>query len=107
MLALLPAQPDRNARLKDEILPNFVIERDIYGVGKLTRPDLKSASQTSCAVINCRLGNPAWFAGKGAQTEPLLHGTGDIWITVEFKLPGFHFAADDGKSHPNCRHAFQ
>ncbi|MBW8785693.1 MAG: DUF4242 domain-containing protein [Novosphingobium sp.] len=32
-------------------MPQFVIERDMPGVGKLTAGDLKGASQTSCTVL--------------------------------------------------------
>lgn len=32
-------------------MPQFVIEREMPGVGKLGPSDLKSASQTSCSVI--------------------------------------------------------
>jgi hypothetical protein len=32
-------------------MPEYVIEREMPGVGKLGRPDLKSASQTSCSVL--------------------------------------------------------
>ena len=33
-------------------MPQFVIEREMPGVGKLTPQDLKMASQTSCSVLN-------------------------------------------------------
>jgi hypothetical protein len=36
---------------KEDRMPKFVIERDMPGVGKLTQPELKGASQTSCAVL--------------------------------------------------------
>lgn len=32
-------------------MPQFVIEREMPGVGKLTRDDLKGASQGSCSVL--------------------------------------------------------
>ena len=32
-------------------MPQFVIERDMPGVGNLTAGDLKAASQTSCSVL--------------------------------------------------------
>lgn len=32
-------------------MPEFVIEREMPGVGKLGRDDLKAASQTSCSVL--------------------------------------------------------
>ena len=32
-------------------MPQFVIERDMPGVGKLDPADLKGASQTSCSVL--------------------------------------------------------
>jgi Protein of unknown function (DUF4242) len=32
-------------------MPKFVIERDMPGVGGLTRPELQGASQKSCAVL--------------------------------------------------------
>lgn len=32
-------------------MPEYVIERDMPGVGKLGAGDLKAASQTSCSVI--------------------------------------------------------
>lgn len=32
-------------------MPEYVIERDMPGVGKLGPSDLKSASQTSCSVL--------------------------------------------------------
>lgn len=32
-------------------MPKFVIEREIPGAGKLTPEELKSISQTSCAVL--------------------------------------------------------
>jgi len=32
-------------------MPQYVIERDMPGVGKLGVPDLKNASQTSCNVL--------------------------------------------------------
>ncbi len=32
-------------------MPQFVIERDMPGVGNLSSADLKSASQTSCSVL--------------------------------------------------------
>ncbi len=32
-------------------MPQFVIERDMPGVGSLTAADLKAASQTSCSVL--------------------------------------------------------
>jgi len=32
-------------------MPQFVIERDMPGVGKLGAADLKGASQTSCSVL--------------------------------------------------------
>ena len=32
-------------------MPQFVIERDMPGVGNLTAADLKAASQTSCSVL--------------------------------------------------------
>lgn len=32
-------------------MPQFVIEREMPGVGKLSPQDLKMASQTSCSVI--------------------------------------------------------
>jgi hypothetical protein len=32
-------------------MPQFVIERDMPGVGRLGAPELKDASQTSCAVL--------------------------------------------------------
>lgn len=32
-------------------MPKFVIERDIPGAGKLTGPELKAISQTSCGVL--------------------------------------------------------
>ncbi len=32
-------------------MPQYVIERDMPGVGKLDAPDLKAASQTSCSVL--------------------------------------------------------
>ena len=32
-------------------MPQFVIERDMPGVGKLGPADLKGASQTSCSVL--------------------------------------------------------
>lgn len=33
-------------------MPKFVIEREIPGAGKLTGPELKAISQTSCGVLN-------------------------------------------------------
>ena len=33
-------------------MPQFVIERTMPGVGKLTPEELRAASQTSCAVLN-------------------------------------------------------
>ena len=33
-------------------MPQFVIEREMPGVGELTPQDLKMASQTSCSVLN-------------------------------------------------------
>ncbi len=33
-------------------MPKFVIEREIPGAGKLTAPELKAISQTSCGVLN-------------------------------------------------------
>jgi hypothetical protein len=33
-------------------MPQYVIERDIPGVGNLSPADLKSISQTSCGVLN-------------------------------------------------------
>ena len=32
-------------------MPQFVIERDMPGVGRLTPADLKGASQSSCSVL--------------------------------------------------------
>ena len=32
-------------------MPEFVIEREMPGVGKLGREDLQAASQTSCSVL--------------------------------------------------------
>ena len=32
-------------------MPQYVIERDMPGVGKLTDDDLQGASQTSCSVL--------------------------------------------------------
>jgi hypothetical protein len=32
-------------------MPEYVIEREMPGVGKLTPADLKAASQTSCSVL--------------------------------------------------------
>jgi hypothetical protein len=32
-------------------MPQFVIEREMPGVGKLSAADLKGASQTSCSVL--------------------------------------------------------
>ena len=32
-------------------MPQYVIEREMPGVGKLAQEDLKSASQTSCSVL--------------------------------------------------------
>jgi hypothetical protein len=40
-------------------VPEFVIERNMPGVGALGPGDLKSASQTSCAVLN-ELGPIQW-----------------------------------------------
>ena len=33
-------------------MPQYVIERDMPGVGQLGPADLKNASQTSCSVLN-------------------------------------------------------
>jgi len=33
-------------------MPQYVIEREMPGVGKLDTEDLKMASQTSCSVLN-------------------------------------------------------
>jgi hypothetical protein len=33
-------------------MPNYVIEREIPGAGKLTPEELKNISQTSCGVLN-------------------------------------------------------
>ncbi len=33
-------------------MPKYVIEREMPGVGKLTRDQLQGASQTSCKVLN-------------------------------------------------------
>ncbi|MDR7103164.1 DUF4242 domain-containing protein [Croceicoccus sp. BE223] len=33
-------------------MPQFVIERDMPGVGNLSAGDLKAASQTSCSVLH-------------------------------------------------------
>jgi len=33
-------------------MPQFVIERDMPGVGQLGQDELKGASQTSCSVLN-------------------------------------------------------
>ena len=33
-------------------MPQFVIERDMPGVGSLSAGDLKAASQTSCSVLH-------------------------------------------------------
>ena len=33
-------------------MPKFVIEREIPGAWKLTAPELKAISQTSCGVLN-------------------------------------------------------
>ncbi|MBP2697981.1 DUF4242 domain-containing protein [Pseudomonas aeruginosa] len=33
-------------------MPNYVIERDIPGAGKLTTQELQAISQKSCAVLN-------------------------------------------------------
>ena len=33
-------------------MPQYVIERDMPGVGSLGQADLKAASQTSCAVLH-------------------------------------------------------
>jgi hypothetical protein len=41
----------RGKRLHGVIMPNFVIEREMPGVGKLGTVDLKMASQTSCNVL--------------------------------------------------------
>jgi hypothetical protein len=32
-------------------MPNFVIEREIVGAGKLPRPELQAISQKSCGVL--------------------------------------------------------
>jgi hypothetical protein len=39
-------------KLKNNIMPKFVIEREIPGAGKLTAEQLKAISQTSCGVLN-------------------------------------------------------
>jgi hypothetical protein len=33
-------------------MPKYVIEREIPGAGKLTAPELKAISQTSCGVLS-------------------------------------------------------
>jgi Protein of unknown function (DUF4242) len=39
-------------KLKNNIMPKYVIEREIPGAGKLTAEQLKAISQTSCGVLN-------------------------------------------------------
>jgi Nickel responsive protein SCO4226-like len=36
---------------KEEMMPKYVIEREIPGAGKLTSDELKAISQKSCAVL--------------------------------------------------------
>jgi len=38
-------------RSGDRVMPQFVIERNMPGVGKASATDLKAASQTSCSVL--------------------------------------------------------
>ena len=54
-------------------MPEFVIERNMPGVGALGPGDLKSASQTSCLVLN-ELG-PAiqWVQSYGHRRQDLLY----------------------------------
>jgi hypothetical protein len=40
-----------NWRTGEFVMPSYVIERDMPGVGQLEVADLKAASQTSCSVL--------------------------------------------------------
>jgi hypothetical protein len=41
-----------NSAAKECAMPKYVIERDIPGAGKLSTAELKTVSQTSCAVLS-------------------------------------------------------
>ncbi len=41
----------KHNHIKDNIMPKYVIEREIPGAGQLSAEDLKSISQTSCKVL--------------------------------------------------------
>src|SRR5450631_2287077 len=39
-------------KLKQYVMPKYLIEREIPGAGKLSQEELKAISQTSCSVLN-------------------------------------------------------
>jgi hypothetical protein len=38
--------------MEDDVMPKYVIEREIPGAGKLSAPELKAISQKSCGVLS-------------------------------------------------------
>ncbi len=48
---LLPSPFLQFSKLKQTVMPKYVIERIIPGAGKLTADQLKDISQTSCGVL--------------------------------------------------------
>jgi hypothetical protein len=42
----------RTIRPEENVMPKFVIERDIVGAGKLPKQELQAISQKSCSVLH-------------------------------------------------------
>ena len=55
---------------KRQIMPKYVIEREIPGAGKMTAEQLKTISQTSCGVLN-KMGSQIQWVHSYVTTDKI------------------------------------
>ena len=73
------------------VMPKFVIEREIPGAGKLTPEELKSISQTSCGVLE-KMGPMIQWVHSYVTTDKIYcvyNASDEAMVREHAKLGGF------------------
>ena len=72
-------------------MPKFVIEREIPGVGNLSKDELKAVSQTSCGVLRKMGPNIQWVESFVTDNKIycIYNATDEATVREHAKLGGF------------------
>ena len=72
-------------------MPKFVIEREIPGVGKLSKDELKAVSQTSCGVLRKMGPDIQWVESFVTDNKIycIYNATDEATVREHAKLGGF------------------